>query len=277
MKYGVLADIHGNLPALEAAIRLGEREGVDRFVCLGDLVGYGPFPNECVARVQELGAACVAGNHDLMALDRLPDDRCVRLARVTMKWTRTALGDAARAYLEKLPERLTLPGGIVLAHGSLDDPREYITRPEQAKAQLDRLRELEPEARILLLGHTHRPLAVSAVGGMICPRTDQWLKLDSFTSVLLNPGAVGQSREWRALARCLILDPERHVACFRAVEYPVQEVRDALRFQELPPNACHVRPSPLRDAARALRRRLRPKGTPRDADARSRELHAGAR
>ena len=69
MRYGVLADIHGNLHALEAALPVLERAGVDRYICAGDLVGYGPFPNECVEAISNLGAVCVAGNHDLMALD----------------------------------------------------------------------------------------------------------------------------------------------------------------------------------------------------------------
>ena len=89
MRYGVLADIHGNLHALRAALGALGREGVDRYLIAGDLVGYGPNPNECVELVAGLDAVCVAGNHDLIALDRLSDERCPELARQSLRWTRT--------------------------------------------------------------------------------------------------------------------------------------------------------------------------------------------
>ena len=96
MRFAILSDIHGNLPALEAALELFARAGVDRYLCAGDLVGYGPFPNECVERIAELGAVCVAGNHDLIALGRLSDDRCIPLARNSLRWTREVLTPATR-------------------------------------------------------------------------------------------------------------------------------------------------------------------------------------
>src|SRR5688572_30513028 len=103
MRLGVIADIHGNLHALEAAFATLNREGVDGYVCLGDLVGYGAFPNECVERVAETGAVCVAGNHDLIALGRLPDDQCIPLARHSLEWTSRQLTPASRDYLSRLP------------------------------------------------------------------------------------------------------------------------------------------------------------------------------
>ena len=139
MRYGVLADIHGNLHALRAALSALGREGVDRYLIAGDLVGYGPNPNECVELVAGLDAVCVAGNHDLIALDRLSDERCPELARRSLRWTRTVLTDETRAFLASLPLRATAPGGIVMAHGSLDDPQEYTRRPQQAVPQLTSL------------------------------------------------------------------------------------------------------------------------------------------
>src|SRR4051795_6579846 len=99
MRLGLIADVHGNLPALEAALAVLERERLDGYLCAGDLVGYGPHPNQVVERVRALGAPCVAGNHDLMALDRLPADRADELARETLAWTRDQLTDDSREYL----------------------------------------------------------------------------------------------------------------------------------------------------------------------------------
>src|SRR3954452_19829584 len=103
MRFGLIADVHANLPALEAALEALERERVDAYICAGDLVGYGPHPNETVARVRWLDPICVAGNHDLMALGRLPTGRADALARQTLAWTREELDGDARAYLEALP------------------------------------------------------------------------------------------------------------------------------------------------------------------------------
>src|SRR2546427_11361968 len=134
MRYGVLADIHGNLYALRAGLEELRRRGVDRWLVAGDLVGYGPNPNECVELVAGLDAICVAGNHDLIALGRLSDERCIPLAQTSLRWTRGVLGNDARAFLAGLPERASVPGGVTLAHGSLDNPQDYTVTPRQASA-----------------------------------------------------------------------------------------------------------------------------------------------
>ena len=159
MRYGVIADIHGNAQALEAVTAELDRIGVDRYLCAGDLVGYGAQPNECVEMVARLEPICVAGNHDLMALGELSEEGCVRLARRTMRWTREVLSEDARAYLASLPRRAEAAGGVVIAHGSLDDPEQYVFRVDQATAQLGRLAREHPGAQVLIVGHTHLAFA----------------------------------------------------------------------------------------------------------------------
>ncbi|MEA2374569.1 MAG: hypothetical protein QOD53_1032 [Thermoleophilaceae bacterium] len=124
MRYGVVSDVHANLHALETVLAALEREGAERILCPGDLVGYGPRPNECVARLREAGALAVAGNHDLMATDRLSAGTLGGLQKQTIEWTRGALDPETRAYLEALPEHATTDDGVVIAHGSLGDPTE---------------------------------------------------------------------------------------------------------------------------------------------------------
>src|SRR3954469_29493 len=99
MRYGLLSDVHANLPALRAALEWLRREGADAYLCAGDIVGYGPHPNECVELIAALPGACVAGNHDLIAVGRLDGEGIGALARVTLDWTRTVLGSDARAWL----------------------------------------------------------------------------------------------------------------------------------------------------------------------------------
>jgi predicted phosphodiesterase len=258
VRYGVIADVHGNLPALEAAITALGRIGVDAYACAGDLVGYGPQPNECVEVVQRLGAVCVAGNHDLIALGTLSADRCERLARETLYWTREALDDASRAYLARLPRRAELAGGVVVAHGSLDDPQEYVLRVDQAATQLARLSDSHPAAGILVVGHTHRAFASDGVSPSPRLGTRASVALDRAERWLLNPGAVGQSRERRVRARFMVLDLERREAEFHAVRYDVRRSRALLRGQRLPTRSVHLAPwrpkTLLRPAIRAARR-----------------------
>lgn len=252
MRYGVIADVHGNLDALRAVLRATEREGVDGYLVAGDLVGYGPYPNECVAAVAELNASCVAGNHDLIALGILSDGRCIELARHSLSWTRQVLGADERAFLAALPRVITASGGVRVAHGSLDDPQEYTTTDRQALAQLERVEDRDG-ARVLVLGHTHRPLAFGRRSGRL--RTRGATALPPGDAVLLNPGAVGQSRELRVRARFAVLDLDARQARFFAIPYDVDACRSALRRVGLSPRSCHLRPSLPRAAVRALRER----------------------
>lgn len=254
VRYALLADVHGNLDALNAVVRAVEEQGVDGYLFAGDLVGYGPYPNECVAAMAALPATCVAGNHDLIALGLLSDDRCIELARRSLRWTREVLGADERAFLEALPRRVTVPGGVVMAHGALDDPQEYTTTEPQAAAQLARIED-EDDANVLVLGHTHRPLAFA--------RRARWLAADGATplpagdAVLVNPGAVGQSRELRARTRFAVLDLDTRAVRFSAIPYDIGACRTALRRVGLSPQSCHLRPSVPRAAARAMRASVR--------------------
>jgi predicted phosphodiesterase len=253
VRYGVIADVHGNLHALEAAVARLRSDGVDRFLCAGDLVGYGPYPNQCVELVAGLEAVTVAGNHDLIAIGRLSDDDCIRLARETLAWTRRVLSDDARAFLSRLPRRVEIDDRLVMAHGSLDDPQRYIRHAPEAAEQLDRLGAGWPSSRLLILGHTHRARAWTAGGHTLPLRSNGSLPLPGVERRLLNPGAVGQSRERLARSRFMLLDLERRQATFYALPYDVRACRAALRQNGLPSDSHHLSPAKLAVGARRLR------------------------
>jgi predicted phosphodiesterase len=253
MRYGVLADIHGNLHALRAVLAETERQGVDRHLVAGDLVGYGGEPNECVEVVAGLDGVCVAGNHDLIALGRLSDERCIQLARDSLAWTRSVLSEDARAYLDGLPLRASVAGGVEVAHGSLTDPAEYVTDGRRAREQLDTV--AADGANVLILGHTHLPWAFAKGDGTRAARGA--VRLDAGEPMLLNPGAVGQSRQLRARARFLVLDLDERTAHFGAVRYDIDGARAAVERAGLSPRSVHLRPSIPRAALRSVRRRMR--------------------
>jgi predicted phosphodiesterase len=254
LRYGVISDVHANLHALQAALRVLAEADVDEYVCAGDLVGYGPMPNECVAVVAELGARCVIGNHDLIALGELSDDRCSALARESLQWTRRELSSSSRDFLEQLPRVLVASGGVVVSHGSLDDPQQYVRDAAQRMEQLQALEQRHETARALVLGHTHRRVAHAQRGGTLRRGFDGSLDLDVADRHLLNPGSVGQSRERTARSRFMVLDLGQSRARFYGVRYDIAGCRRALRERGLAPGSAHVKPTPMRDRAAALRR-----------------------
>jgi predicted phosphodiesterase len=234
MRWGVISDVHANVHALDAALAALERE--------------------CVERIASLGASTVvtAGNHDLMAIGRLPAEGIAPLAKQTIDWTADALSDDARRYLEALPESELTDDGTVVAHGSLDDPVEYVFDGAAAREQLALVAERHPDARVLVLGHTHLhrafgPEGDQATDGEIALGDHRWL---------LNAGSVGQSRERRALARTLLLDLDRRSARFLAVDYDVRATKAELRAAGLPEHACHLAPGRRARVRRKLKAAL---------------------
>jgi len=245
LRYGLLSDVHGNLPALEAALAVLATEEVDAYLCAGDLVGYGPSPNECVEMVLSLPGVCVAGNHDLIAVGALPPDRCSVAARRSLVWTVDALGEASRTALAALPRVAATSEGVVVAHGSVADPEEYVTRPSQAAAELRRALALFPHVRVLVLGHTHHALAVDDSGSPLPVEPKRSLELSLDRRHVVNPGSVGQSRETALHARVAVLDVGTGVLRFHAFRYDHRAVQVALAHHGLPPSAMHVPPRPM--------------------------------
>ena len=248
MRLAILADVHANLPALDAMLPLLERERPDRWIVAGDLVGYGPHPDECVARVLELDPVCVAGNHDLIALGRLSTARCIPLARESLEWTAATISARTRELLGALPLTAEV-GNIVVTHGSLDDPEEYVRDADAAARQLALLAERHPGAEMLVLGHTHRPMAAGERSGLLEPAT---VRMEDERH-LLNPGSVGQSRAKLPVARALVLDLDAREARFLQSDYDVEATAAALKARGLDPLSCHLPPAPFPGAYRLRR------------------------
>ncbi|MDQ3765958.1 MAG: metallophosphatase family protein [Actinomycetota bacterium] len=260
MRYGVISDVHGNLPALRSALAELRNQGTDGLLCTGDLVGYGPWPNECVAAIAAEGAVCVAGNQDLAVVGRLPDARLSNHARLILEWTRTVLDPDAAAYLGALPLQASVEPALRLAHGSIEDPERYVFRDEDAFQQLELLGDMDPEAQTLLLGHTHKAMAFGQRTGArrFAARVPMPLAGDKH---LLNAGSIGQSRERNPWARMALLDVEHQQVTFYALDYDLEPCRKELIRHGLPPGACHAPPSLVslghRSAKRLARRALR--------------------
>jgi predicted phosphodiesterase len=229
MRVAVLSDIHSNLVALDAV--LAAVPSVDEVWHLGDVVGYGPHPDEVVARLRDLGAIGVRGNHDAAALGGPEIESFNVDARNAMLWTRATISDGTRAWLGALPERLEREG-FTMVHGSPRDPLwEYVTSTPVARAGIAAM-----DTPVGLHGHTHIPVAYIEEDGRLetmSPGAGSRLIFDG-RRVLLNPGSVGQPRDGIPAASWLLLDTEEGSATWRRTAYDVAAVQAAMSRFSLP-------------------------------------------
>ncbi len=231
MRCLIISDIHANRPALEAVLH--DAEPFDAVWCLGDLVGYGPDPNECVERIRNLEHVSLAGNHDWTALGRLSLDQFNQDARVAINWTRNELSSETREYMIALPNFL-VQDNVTLAHGSPREPTwEYLLDVGVAAINFRYF-----DTPICLVGHTHIPLIFAFDEEQhrchpILPPYPDPIALDQHR-LILNPGSVGQPRDGDSRASYAILDTTAHTWTHRRVAYPVEITQERMRARGMP-------------------------------------------
>ena len=234
MHYLVISDIHANLSALDAVLEdAGE---FDAIWCLGDVIGYGPDPNECVARLREFPHLGLSGNHDWAALGKLDLRGFNADARTSAEWTQQRLDPAARAYLQALPPS-RVEAGYALAHGSPRQPIwEYILDPMTAAHNFSAF-----DTVICLVGHTHVPALYMMPDGATddkqcesrTPDVNAVVHLNSGRWIV-NPGSVGQPRDGNPDASYALLDLDDKTWEFRRIRYPVLDTQRRMRECGLP-------------------------------------------
>jgi len=222
--------VHSNLAALEAVLAAIDAAPPDEIWCLGDVVGYGPRPNECCEIVESRANVCLGGNHDLAVRGTIDLDEFRGDAADAARWTRDVLTDGARAFLDRL-EPQDERDGVALYHGSARDPVwEYVLSEEAAAATL----AVSPRP-LVLVGHSHVALEIAwgddlLTGGLAPAGTT----VEARGRVLLNPGSVGQPRDGDPRAAYLLLDLERKRASFHRTDYDVERTQAEMRAVGLP-------------------------------------------
>lgn len=231
MRCLIISDIHANLTALDAV--LAAAGSIDAVWCLGDLVGYGPDPNECVARVQTLpNLLCVIGNHDAAALNQIDSDSFNPEARNAITWTKKNLTPEAKEFLSSLPEKIRLDGAT-LAHGSPRHPVwEYLLDTRTAAINFEYF-----DTPLCIVGHTHLPVVYeysesSRQARLSIPDPNRLLTLPE--RVIVNPGSVGQPRDRDPRASFAIYDSDANTWTYRRVDYDIPAVQERMRRAGLP-------------------------------------------
>jgi predicted phosphodiesterase len=232
MRILIISDIHANLTALETVIsEAGEFEAV---WCLGDLVGYGPDPNECVALVRELpNLKCILGNHDAAALQKIDPNSFNPEARQSLLWTKNTLNSESVGFLNSLPEIIEIDE-VTITHGSPRHPIwEYLLDINSATENFDCFSTM-----LCFVGHTHLPVIFSQntnqhfVEMNIPGRNNKSLALTN--RAILNPGSVGQPRDQDPRAAYAIFYPEINEWKFKRVSYDIPSVQNRMLKANLP-------------------------------------------
>jgi putative phosphoesterase len=214
VRYALISDIHSNLLALQAVLEDIDGQGADLMVCAGDLIGYGPYPNEVVREIKKRGAICISGNHE-RALVEMDPEGMNPLAAAAIWWTAKHIGAEELEFLRGLRPHSSLnlsgiPTGLF--HGSPWNDDDYIYE-EDANAQLLEMGRCE----LLISGHTHVPYKVVIPEG-----------------ALVNPGSVGQPRDGDPRASYIMYDERAGTFDIRRIEYDARATSDAIVKAGLP-------------------------------------------
>lgn len=241
MRYAVLSDIHSNLEALTAVMERLADERVDRYLCLGDAIGYGADPMACLERLQQSHAVMVAGNHEMGCVGKLDLGWFNEAACTALTWTRDQLSVTELDWLRRLP-LMTTEDAFTLVHATLRHPQrfEYLADLAQAVDTMAVCQTL-----MCLTGHTHvpgvieydrtqhRPVRVLASAQELAEIS--WSNEPDTRRYLLNPGSVGQPRDGDARASYAIIDTQRRSLSIHRIPYDVAMAQRKIRAAGLPP------------------------------------------
>lgn len=239
MRMAVIADVHANLPALEAVLVAIRAESVDAIVCLGDLVGYNSEPAACVEILRDTSDFVVMGNHDLDVVRLVSHPGTNSTASLVQSWTRTQLDASALGYLGSLPNIVVEPGEFVAVHGCyLNDTHVngYVTST-MLEENLEAIARREDWPALAMCGHTHAPLCgwLERSGCIEVRMHEPVVWPASAHAVLINPGSVGQPRDRDARAAFALVDTAARRAEVRRIAYDVERAATAIEASGLPP------------------------------------------
>ena len=225
-KYGIISDIHSNYPALKVALDYLDRVGIDKLLCLGDLIGYGAQPAECLRLLdsRSTNLFCIGGNHDRQViLDKDPHMR--KSAQKVLEWTADNISPTHARYLKQLPQGMTIDDEIVLVHGSLVDRDAYLVNDQDIAKNLECMVNEFKGMKVCFYGHSHFPMLVGTKAVIRDIKETKSFQLDRNDLYLINPGSVGQPRDKCPLAAFGIFDADRWIMTFVRRPYDISSAQ----------------------------------------------------
>jgi diadenosine tetraphosphatase ApaH/serine/threonine PP2A family protein phosphatase len=230
VRYAILGDLHGNLEALEAALKRLRTLGIDRYLQVGDVVGYGADPGPCIQAMRDLDATVVAGNHDWAVVGKLDVGFFNAYARIAVEWTRSVLSTDDLRWLERLPLRKSVDDDVEIVHATLDQPEvfDYIQSYFEAERSLNEMR-----AGICFNGHSHVPLTFLR-GRTLTHRQESRTVVPFGARALINVGSVGQPRDEDPRCAFGVYDSSTRTFELHRAEYDVDGSATKIRRAGLP-------------------------------------------
>jgi len=232
MRFAFISDIHANLEALQAVLADIDRNRIDEVICLGDIVGYGANPNECVELVSKRCPITLLGNHDIAAINLEHTHNFNMHARIAIEWTSQTLTEENKSFLKALPTKKT-KDSLTLVHSTPYEPDMwyYITSLEEAAFNFQFF-----TTRVCIVGHTHIPMIVTIEGEEISSHQEKYIsfKDKDMMRLLINAGSVGQPRDRDHRSCYSILDTRDESFTIRRIAYNVQKAQDKMRKIKMP-------------------------------------------
>lgn len=231
MRYGIFSDVHSNLEALEAVLSAYKEELIDKYLCIGDLVGYASNPAECIEKVRDAATITVAGNHDWATVDLFSLDCFNPFARQAVIWTRHKLNRQQLYFLESL--RLVYSNDdLTFVHGTLDSPEDfnYLTDIDFAQATFAAL-----ETTVCFVGHTHVPeIFIKDKEGELHYLQGDSCSIEQGNKYIVNVGSVGQPRDGNPESAYCIYDTDKKEFQIKRTKYDVELTRKKIIEAGLP-------------------------------------------
>lgn len=230
MRYAIISDIHGNYDALASVLKALINDKIDKYICLGDLVGYGAEPQKCIDAARETCVVNIAGNHDFACVEKTNIEFFNAFAKEATLWTRKNITPDGRAWLGNLPLLADVDDDFTVVHGTLYSPPlfDYIQTTFDAYLSLQVLQK-----RVCFLGHSHVPISFF-MGEAITYSLDSVIRLNPGIKALVNVGSVGQPRDDNPRASYAVYDTNTSIIEIRRQEYDIESAVKKIRDAGLP-------------------------------------------
>lgn len=236
MRYALISDIHGNLEAFEAVLGAIKKEGVGKYLCIGDIVGYGADPEKVLSLVQSLSPeAIVAGNHEWGLVERLDLDYFNEEAKEAVLWTKKMLDKGAIDYFKSL-DLIYEKGEVTLVHGSLESPEEFHYIVDEGDAYIT---SQLSKTRLCFVGHSHMPGIFYCADDAMKRVKRGKVNVDPDKKYVINIGSIGQPRDGDPRASYCIYDSSENTIEIKRVAYDIDTAKDKILEAGLPSSLAY--------------------------------------
>ncbi len=230
MKFAVISDIHSNLEALKKSVSLIKQENVDDVLCLGDIIGYGANPRECIDIIKELTIATVGGNHDFGVVGKTKMESWSNDAITAVHWTRSILDDVRLKFIEHLPYSYRYHNKLFVHASPVTPPQwNYIFTKHKADEAFTQFDE-----EICFIGHSHQPIIWTENDSQFYPVPNKDITLRPTNRYIINVGSVGQPRDGDKRGAFVIFNEENFSIKFIRFEYPISKTQNKILDAGLP-------------------------------------------